>query len=68
LIATWYQESLSFTLPIGGQREVEGRAGADLSFRPDPAAMPGNDALHDGQADTGAFEFILPMKPLEDIE
>ena len=50
------------------QGEVEGCPFAQLSLRPDPAAVPVDDALDYGQADAGAFVFLGAVQPLEDAE
>ncbi len=47
----WAKEDLA-----GWQREVKRRAFIQLAFGPDAAAVPGDDAVHDGEADAGAFE------------
>ncbi len=38
------------------------------AFRPDASAMPGDDALDDGQPDAGAGKFFLGVQALEGCE
>jgi hypothetical protein len=50
------------------KREEERSSHPDLAFRPYPAAAPVDDPLNICQADTGAFELYVTVKPLEDPE
>jgi hypothetical protein len=50
------------------QSKIKGSAVVELPLGPDPAAMPLDNPLHDGQADAGAFEFLLTMQTLEGAE
>src|SRR3990170_8688002 len=50
------------------QRKIEGRARIHLALGPDPPAVPGDDPLHDGQADARALELLLAVQPLEHVE
>src|SRR5450756_2670192 len=52
----------------GGQRERERRALLDLRLGPRPAAVPGDEALHGGQADTVALELVRGVQALEGAE
>jgi len=40
-----------FHLRLFCQRKIKSRAAADLALRPDPTAVPLDDAAHVGQAD-----------------
>ena len=51
-----------------GQCEVEGRALVGLGLRPGPPAVARDDAADVGQANPGAFKFVLAMQPLENAE
>ncbi|GAB6903768.1 hypothetical protein JCM9957A_68600 [Kineosporia succinea] len=53
------------TLSSPGKREPERRALARRRLRPDPAAVPLDDAVHGGQADARAGELALLVQPLE---
>src|SRR5271154_2452885 len=48
--------------------EIERRAAVHFTFRPNPAAMPMDDALHIREPDAGALEFPYRVQPLEDGE
>src|SRR5258708_5811609 len=48
--------------------ERESRAAADGAFRPNPAPVPGEDALDGGQADAVALELVRVVQPLERLE
>src|SRR5581483_8570192 len=48
--------------------EIERGAAIDSSFDPDSPAVAGDDALHDRQADAGAFKILRAMQPLEHPE
>src|SRR5215218_4589015 len=50
------------------EREVEGGPLAYTPLRPDPAAVPVDDARHSRQADPGPLELILTVQPLERAE
>src|SRR5262245_16724656 len=50
------------------RRKIECCAAVHDAFRPDSAAVPGNNALHRRQADARAFELFRPMQPLKDAE
>src|ERR1041385_2841704 len=50
------------------ESEEESRAAVDLAGRPDLAAVPVDDALDGGQANPGAFELSVAVKPLEGAE
>src|SRR5208337_5528654 len=50
------------------ERKVKGCAFIDFPFGPDPAAVPVDDPLHDGQANSGAFIFLVAVQTLEDTE
>src|SRR5215210_2011238 len=50
------------------EREVEGGPLAYLSLRPDPAAVPVDDAGYRRQAYPRPLELILPVQPLEGAE
>ncbi len=50
------------------RREEEGGARVDRALRPDAAAVAVHDALHRGEADSGAFEVARRMQPLEHAE
>src|SRR6266516_1543106 len=52
----------------GGQGEVEGGAPVRLAVRPDPAAVPAQDALHDRQPEPAALEVGRRVQPLERVE
>jgi hypothetical protein len=47
---------------------MEGRALVDRCINPDPAAVALDDALHDRQTNACAFELIVAVEPLEDVE
>ncbi len=51
-----------------GQSKIEGVPGVHLPHRSDPAPMTLNDALDDGQPDTGAFIFRAAVQALEHPE
>jgi hypothetical protein len=40
------------------EREIEGRAFINFGFRPDASAVTLDDAVHNGQADARALEFV----------
>src|SRR5438093_1586472 len=48
--------------------EVEGGALIGLGVGPDASAVALDDALHDGQADSGPLVLLGPVQPLEDAE
>src|SRR5262245_47098774 len=48
----------------GGQREVERRAAADLTFRPDTPAMRVDDAARDRQPEPGALVLRVLAAPV----
>src|SRR5579859_3588369 len=48
--------------------EREGRPFVDLGFRPDPAAMPLNDALHRSETNTRALKLFHLVQSLEYTE
>jgi len=50
------------------QGEIKDRAFAHSSLSPDPAAVPLDDALHNGEADAGAFVFRAVVQTLEDAK
>src|SRR3990172_11651296 len=50
------------------KRKIKGRPLSNSAFRPYPAAMAGYDALHCGEPDARAIEFIGAMQPLEGSE
>src|SRR3984893_598528 len=50
------------------RREVECRALINRRFGPDSPAVAMDDALHDREADAGAFEILRAMQPLEHAE
>src|SRR2546422_10456623 len=59
-----------FTKPPGprsrpSQGEVEGRSLIDSALRPDPAAVPADDAADRRQADASTLEFGHGVQPLE---
>ena len=47
---------------------MERRPLPDLAFSPDASAMTGDDAMHDGQTDAGAFELVVAVQPLKHAE
>src|SRR5574340_1303088 len=50
------------------QRERQRCAPVDLSVRADVTAVPADDALDDGQPDSGASIVLLRMQPLKDAK
>src|SRR4029434_1546170 len=48
-----------------GKRNIESRALLRLALGPDPPAVPGHDALHDGKTDADAGELLLGMQALK---
>jgi hypothetical protein len=50
------------------QRKVKRRPLVRLTFRPGAAAVPGDDAAHNGQADAGARKLFGPVQALEYAE
>src|SRR5439155_15529307 len=55
-------------LALPRQGELEGRPPAGRRLRPDPAAVPLDDLLADGQPDAGAGVLIARVQALEDDE
>src|SRR5262245_13618362 len=53
------------SFPRRSHREVKGRALLDSGFRPDLTAVAVNDALHGGQPDARAREFLLAVEALK---
>ncbi len=53
---------------LGWKGEQEGRPVPRLGLRPDPAAVPVDDPLDDGQPDARALEVGDGMEPLEGVE
>lgn len=47
---------------------MEGRAAADFAFGPEAAVVSFDDAMDDGEADAGAFEFVGGVEALKDAE
>jgi len=45
--------------------EIKGGAAVHFTFGPNSPGMAVNDPLHGGQSDSGTFEFVGGMKPLE---
>src|SRR4029453_6612445 len=50
------------------QGEQEGGPTAWCRLRPDPAAVPLDDPLDEGQSDPGPLVLVLAVQPLEDLE
>src|SRR3970282_1860524 len=50
------------------QRKMESRARVHRALGPDPPAVPGEDARHDGQTHAGALELVRAVQPLEHAE
>src|SRR3970040_390525 len=50
------------------QRKMERRARVHRALAPAAPAVPGDDALHDGQTDAGALELLRAVQPLEHAE
>src|SRR6202162_1126400 len=53
---------------FGCQGKVKRRAFIHFGFRPDPATMFANDALHGSQSNACAFEIFGPVQTLKDAE
>src|SRR5690606_28303246 len=53
---------------VAGKPEIEGRPLVRSALGPYPAAVAGDDAPDIGEPYAGAFEFLLPVEPLEDAE
>ena len=51
-----------------GKRKVKRRALINSSLCPHTPPVPGKDSLHNGQANSGAWELFLRVKPLKDAE
>ena len=47
------------------KRKPKGSAFADATLSPNSAAMPVNDSLDTGEPNTGAFELVACVQPLE---
>src|SRR5579859_1460031 len=58
----------SFLAMIRRQREIKGSPCSDGSFRPDPSAMPLDNAPRQRQTDAGAFEILLAVEALKDLK
>src|ERR1700730_5328244 len=50
------------------QCEMEGGANIQFRFRPEPAAVPLDNALHQRQAHAGAFIIVRQVQALEDAK
>ena len=48
--------------------EIKRRPFIEFGLRPDPSAVPLDDALDQGQAHAGSFKLIIAVQPLEDAE
>src|SRR5512141_2517556 len=59
---------LSLFLPRERQGKIERRPLVDPALRPHPSAVACDNALDDGKADPGTFEFIHAMQALEHAE
>jgi len=55
-------------LGVPGKRQIKMCCLIQLALRPDPPAVPLNDASHIGQPQAEAFELRLEMEMLEDFE
>src|ERR1700680_121481 len=53
---------------VGREGEEERAALSWLAFGPDPAAVAGQNAMHDGQPNAAALEFGRRVQPLERVE
>src|SRR6478736_1225909 len=54
--------AMSVIIPDG---KIKRRAFVPFGLRPDLAAVPVKDALHDGEPDPGALKFVRPVQALE---
>src|SRR5205809_5532570 len=50
------------------QGKIEGRSLVRCSFSPNPPLMAMNDALHNGQPDSGSLKVPVGMKPLKNVK
>src|SRR5215213_10167446 len=62
------RRSRAVPLVSAPEREVEGGSLAYLALRPDPAAVPVDDARHRRQPYARPLELVLPVQPLESPE